>query len=198
MAFIDAGQLSLRLDRSAAAYAVHGQFKTSRMMSRYYSWNGVFAAVGEWQGSGPVTRAYMSRTVSSDRDLKIVLLYQDEVRVLEEANGDFESVHKPGGVDLISALFFTPDCYTGGEVHDGEDTYTIQLRRERARKINGGRGYYSGPVTSCDYRVIDHKNRKRRVIVSLANVDGSQVAVQVRAKIPVLPDALFKLKGSFE
>jgi len=198
MSFINAGELRLQLERAGAEYAVNGEFKTSRLMSRYYSWNGIFAAVGKWEGDGPVTRAYMSRTISSDEDLKIVLLYEDSVRVLEEAGGDFESVEKPGGIDLISALFFSPDCYEGGEVHDGEDTYRIELRRERERTISGGRGYYSGPVVSCDYRVVDHKDRRRRVIVSLAEIEGRQVAVQVRAKIPVLPDAVFKLKGEFK
>ncbi|MEM9623470.1 MAG: DUF3108 domain-containing protein [Pseudomonadota bacterium] len=194
MAFIKAGELSLQMFRQGQQYEVTGNFQTSRAMSNYYTWNGIFAAVGEWQGQVPVTTAYMARTTGKDEDLKIVLTYEDGARVLEGAGSSFESVAKPGGIDLISALFFSPVCYQGGEVHDGEDTYQIELRREKQQRLNGGSSYYQGEVTSCDYNVRDHKNRKRRVIVSLAEVEGTTVAVQVRAKIPVLPDAIFRLR----
>ena len=194
MAFLKAGELSLALSRLGDDYEVEGQFQTSRAMSAYYTWNGVFAAVGKWRGQGPVTTAYMARTTGKDEELKIVLTYENGARVLEGPEGEFEAVQKPGGIDLISALFFSPQCYTGGEVHDGEDTYQLKLSAEKTHKYNGGKGYYKGEVTSCDYRVIDHKNRKRRVIVSLAEVDGQRVAVQVRAKIPIFPDALFRLR----
>ncbi len=194
MAFIKAGELNLQFSRNGDTYEVAGEFKTSRAMSRYYTWNGVFAAVGKWQGSGPVTTAYMARTTSKDEDLKIVLTYPDATRILDSTSGEFKNVEKPGGIDLISALFFSPTCYKGGQVHDGEDTYRLRLRGEREHIYVGGSDYYAGPVTSCDYLVYDQKNRKRRVIVSLADVLGVIVAVQVRAKIPILPDAVFKLK----
>ena len=194
MAFLKAGELSLDLSRAGDQYEVAGEFKTSRAMSAYYTWNGIFAAVGTWQRGGPVTKAYMARTTGKDDDLKIVLTYEDGARVLDDSSGTFETVNKPGGIDLISALFFSPQCYQGGEVHDGEDTYRLTLRSEKTHRFNGGRGYYKGDVTSCDYHVLDHKDRKRRVIVSLADVGGTKVAVQVRAKIPILPDAIFRLR----
>ncbi|MEM7100646.1 MAG: DUF3108 domain-containing protein [Pseudomonadota bacterium] len=194
MAFLKAGELSLDLSRTGDQYEVAGEFKTSRAMSAYYTWNGIFAAVGTWQRGGPVTKAYMARTTGKDDDLKIVLTYEDGARVLDDSTGGFESVNKPGGIDLISALFFSPECYQGGQVHDGEDTYRLTLRSEKVHRFNGGRGYYKGEVTSCDYHVLDHKDRKRRVIVSLAQVGDTKVAVQVRAKIPILPDAVFRLR----
>ena len=194
MAFLKAGELALSLSRTGEDYEVEGLFQTSRAMSNYYSWNGVFAAVGKWRGEGPVTTAYMARTTGKDQDLKIVLTYENGARILDDKTGQFEAQEKPGGIDLISALFFHPGCYQGGSVHDGEDTYQLELRRAREHSYNGGRGYYRGQVTSCDYKVVDHKGRKRRVIVSLGDVAGQRVAVQVRAKIPVLPDAVFRLR----
>lgn len=194
MAFLKAGELSLQMNRSGEQYEVTGEFKTSRAMSNYYTWNGIFTAVGKWQGEVPVTTAYMARTTSKDEPLKIVLTTEDSARVLEGVDGNFETVKKPGGIDLISALFFSPVCYQGGQVHDGEDTYQISLRKQKERQLNAGASYYQGEVLSCDYNVRDHKNRKRRVVVSLAEVDGAIMAVQVRAKIPVLPDAIFRLR----
>ena len=194
MAFLKAGELSLAMTRSGADYEVLGEFQTSRAMSNYYSWNGVFAAVGRWERAGPVTTAYMSRTTSKDSDLRIVLTYPDATRVLDGSNEEFESVAHPGGVDLISALFFYPTCYEGGAVHDGEDAYQLTLKSKKTHRLRGGSRYYQGEVTSCDYLVRDHKDRKRRVVVSLGDVNGATVAVQVRAKIPLLPDAVFRLR----
>ncbi|XOV82447.1 MAG: hypothetical protein ACFHXK_16490 [bacterium] len=194
MAWLKAGELSLEMFRSGTTYEVLGEFQTSRAMSNYYTWNGVFAASGRWEHAGPVTRAYMSRSVSKDDDLKIVLNYENSARLLDGPDSDFEDIAKPTGVDLISALFFTPDCFAGGEVHDGEDTYRLALRERKTLDWNGGEGYYQGPVTHCDYNIRDHKDRKRRVVVSLAQVGDAIIAVQVRAKIPVLPDAVFRLR----
>ncbi len=194
MAWLKAGELSLEMFRSGTSYEMLGEFQTSRAMSNYYTWNGVFAASGSWEGAGPVTRAYMSRTVSKDDDLKIVLNYENSARLLEGPDSDFEDIAKPSGVDLISALFFTPSCFAGGEVHDGEDTYRLALRATETKEFSGGEGYYEGAVTNCDYNIRDHKDRKRRVVVSLAEVGDAIMAVQVRAKIPVLPDAIFRLR----
>ncbi len=194
MAFLKAGKLSLGLRREGSDYEVLGQFKTSRAMSAYYTWNGVFAAVGKWRPWGPVTTAYMARTSGKDADLKVVLTYPEDTRVLDGSTEAFESVDRPGGIDLISALFFNPGCYADSLVHDGEDNYNLSLNSERRHNLNGGRAYYSGEVVSCDYAVVDHKQRKRRVVVSLAEIDGGVMAVQIRAKIPFLPDAVFKLR----
>lgn len=194
MAFLKAGELSLELSRAGGAYEVAGEFQTSRAMSAYYTWNGVFAATGRWERQGPVTTAYMARTTSKDDELKIVLNTEDGARVLDGPEENFESVDKPEGIDLISALFFSPSCYTGGLVNDGEDTYRLELKSEKRQQMYGGADYYKGEVTNCDYAVRDHKDRKRRVVVSLADVGDTKVAVQVRAKIPVLPDAVFRLR----
>jgi hypothetical protein len=194
MSFLKAGELALNLNRFGHEYEVQGEFQTSQAMSAYYSWNGIFAARGRWEAQGPVTAAYMSRTVSKDDDLKIVVNSESGARRLDGPRQDFETIDKPRGNDLISALFFTPTCYSGGVVHDGEDAYQLSLRSQKTQQYNGGTQYYRGEVVNCDYTVIDHKDRKRRVVVSLAQVGDTTMAVQVRAKIPVLPDAIFKLR----
>ncbi len=194
MAFLKAGELALNLSRFGEQYEVTGEFQTSRAMSTYYTWNGVFAATGIWHMDGPVTKAYLARSSGKDDDLKIVLNTENEARLLDSPDGEFETIEKPAGNDLISALFFSPSCYKGGVVHDGEDAYQLKLRTSRTRTMGGGGDYYKGEVIDCDYDVRDHKDRKRRVIVSLADVGDTTVAVQLRAKIPVLPDAVFRLR----
>ena len=73
-------------------------------------------------------------------------------------------------------------------------TNRLELRSEKAKTLRGSGGYYKGDVINCDYSVRDHRGRKRGVVVSLAEVGDTTVAVQVRAKIPVLPDAIFRLR----
>ena len=195
VAFLKAGVLDLQLNRDGTSYEVLGQFKTSRAMSTYYTWNGLFAARGTWETSGPVTEAYMARTSGKDERLKVVVNSESGVRLLDRPGGEFESVAKPGGIDLISALFFHPGCYRGGIVHDGEDAYRLELLREKPATLRGPSDkYFEGEVIHCDYAVRDHKDRKRRVVVSLAEVGGTTLAVQVRAKIPLLPDVVFRLR----
>ena len=118
----------------------------------------------------------------------------DAARLLDGPKGDFETIDKPAGIDLISALFFSPGCYKGGMVHDGEDAYRLELRSEKKKTLNAGSNYFKGEVVNCDYTVRDNRGRKRGVVVSLADVGDTTVAVQVRAKIPVLPDAVFRLR----
>ena len=195
IAFLKAGELDLELNRYGAAYEVQGQYKTSRAMSTYYTWNGLFAARGVWEAAGPVTKAYMARTLRKDERLKVVVNSEAGVRLLDRRGGEFKSVEKPGGIDLISALFFNPGCYRGGMVHDGEDPYRLELLSEKPATLRSASDkYFEGEVTHCDYAVRDHKDRKRRVVVSLAEVGETTVAVQVRVKIPVLPDVVFRLR----
>jgi hypothetical protein len=194
VAWINAGELSLQVTRDRQEYEFTGSFKTSREMSAYYTWNGIFAGVGRWGRFGPTSDAYLARTVSKDTDLKIVVMSRDGVRRLDGLGSDFESVTKPAGNDLISALFFSPQCQSDGLVHDGEDEYSLTLRSQQSRDMDDGDDYYEGIVTDCEYLVTDRRERKRKVIVSLAEIDGQMMAVRVRAKIPIWPDPIFRLK----
>ena len=194
MAFLKAGELTLDVQRSDDRYELEGHFQTSKAMSVYYTWNGVFAARGRWQATGPVTEAYLARTSSKDDELKIVVHTEQGVRLLDDPDGEFETIDKPAGSDLISALFLSPACSLDGVVHDGEDAYHLHLREQGTRHMDAGDGYFSGEVVDCDYTVLDYKSRKRRVIVSLGQVGNTVMAVQVRAKIPILPDPIFRLR----
>ena len=194
VAWINAGELSLDVNRDSENYEFAGYFRTSREMSAYYTWNGFFAGVGRWGKSGPTSDAYLARSVSKDNDLKIIVMSDDGVRRLDGPGGDFESLAKPAGNDLISALFFSTSCHNDGLVHDGEDEYRIALHKERTRNMSDGDAYYEGPVTECEYIVFDTRDRKRRVMVALADVGGRRMAVRVRAKIPIWPDPVFRLR----
>ena len=193
MAMINAGILSLELGRQQGIYEVLGQFSTSRAMNKYYRWNGLFAARGDWQNGRPQTEAYLTRSEGSDDSYKVVIYSPKETRRLRKASEAFETRDKPQGVDIISALFISPDCFQGPRVHDGEDDYDIKLLKRRTKTVNATSRYYSGPGIQCDYQVRDNKGRKRRIQIVLANINGSTVAVAASIKIPLLPDPAFRL-----
>ena len=193
MAMINAGILSLELGRQQGIYEVLGQFSTSRAMNKYYRWNGLFAARGDWQNGRPQTEAYLTRSEGSDDSYKVVIYSPKETRRLRKASEAFETRDKPQGVDIISALFISPDCFQGPRVHDGEDDYEIQLLKRRSKTVNATSRYYSGPGIQCDYQVRDNKGRKRRIQIVLADINGSTVAVAASIKIPLLPDPAFRL-----
>lgn len=193
MAMINAGILSLELGRQQGIYEVLGQFNTSRAMNKYYSWNGLFAARGDWQNGRPQTKAYLTRSKSSDDGYKVVIYTPKETRRLRKASEVFETRDKPEGVDLITALFISPDCFQGSRVHDGEDDYEIQLLKRKIKTVNATPRYYSGPGIQCDYQVRDNKGRKRRIQIVLADINGKTVAAAASIKIPLLPDPAFRL-----
>jgi hypothetical protein len=193
MALINAGILSLELGRENGIYEVLGQFSTSRAMNKYYSWNGLFAAKGDWQDGDPQTKAYLTLSKSSDDGYKVVIYTAKGTRRMRKAREPFEDHPQPQGVDLISALFISPDCFKGARVHDGEDDYEIKLLKRKPKELIAAERYYSGPGIQCDYQVRDNKGRKRRIQIVLAEVQGNTVAVAASVKIPLLPDPAFRL-----
>ena len=193
MALINAGILSLEIGRSDGIYEVLGQFNTSQAMSNYYSWNGLFAARGHWQDGKPQTAAYLTRSKSSDDLYKVILYTAKGTRRMLKASEPFKDHPQPLGVDLMSALFVSPDCFTGARVHDGEDDYEIKLLKRKPRQIIAADKYYNGPGIQCEYQVRDNKGRKRRVQIVLAELEGNTVAVLASIRIPLFPDPTFRL-----
>lgn len=193
MALINAGILSIEMGRSDGIYEVLGQFNTSRAMSNYYSWNGLFAARGRWRDGKPQTVAYLTHSKSSDDVYKVILYTQKGTRRMLKASEHFEDHAQPLGVDLMSALFVSTDCFTGARVHDGEDDYEIKLLKRKPKKITAADKYYNGPGIQCEYQVRDNKGRKRRVQIVLAELEGNTVAVLASIRIPLFPDPTFRL-----
>ena len=118
-----------------------------------------------------------------------------DTQILLGRDGEFEVIPKPSGTDLISALLFTPGCYAGEHVHDGEDAYPISLDRVSDAKIRRRTGFYSGVVMRCDYSVVTQRGKTRRLQVSMAEIDGVWVAAEVRIRVSFFPDPVFQLRS---
>ena len=190
-----AGELDFSFSRSQQAYGFLGQFLTSKRMSEYYTWTGRFAAQGDWIDERPLTESYLVQSESDDDDYKVVVMDDTRTQILQGRDSEFKVLPKPAGVDLISALLFTPGCFTGDAVHDGEDSYPIRLRNVSEATLPRRRGFHSGAVTRCNYDITTRRGKERRLRVSMAQVDGFWVATEVRVRLTFFPDPVFRLRG---
>lgn len=191
---IVAGNLDLSVFRKDERYGVLGRFLTSQSLNAYYNWQGTFAANGIWADQRPQTRSYFVRSESKDDEYKVVVMSEQSTQLLEGREAEFQTLPKPKGTDLISGLMFTPQCYTGDFVHDGEDTYPITLLKTGSGKLSKRRGFFSGAVTRCDYEVTTRRGKKRRLRVSMTQHDGMWIAAEVRVRLPFFPDPVFRLR----
>ena len=189
---LNAGNLVIDLHPTPTTYEFLGRFKTSQMMERYYRWSGVFAAKGVLLDDRFLTEAYFTKT--EDKKRKQIVIFSDkEVRRLRKTAEGFKTKPRPRGVDLISALFLSPNCYEGSQVHDGEDDYFIETKKKYPQRLRAAARYFSGQVTVCRYHLKDNKNRSRSLEVAIGEIDGLKLAVKVVAKVPLLPNPTFRL-----
>ena len=190
-----AGTLDFEFLRTSSEYQLLGRFLSSQSLSAYYTWTGAFAANGEWVDQAPVTQTYLVQSESTDDDYKVVVMGPTDSQVILGRDGDFETIPRPAGVDLISALMFTPQCFDGSAIHDGEDSYPIKLLESRQAKLSRKRGFFSGKVLRCDYAVTSRRGNQRKLRVSMTQIDGIWVAAEVRVRLAIWPDPVFRLRG---
>ena len=195
--FLDAGTLTLELTEFKDKYEILGRFKSSRALSKYYTWNGLFAAKGHWQEGARQTDSYFVRSEGSDDHFKMVILSKREVRLLEDVGEEFETLARPGGTDLISGLFFSAGCYKDKLLHDGEDFYPVKTLKTKSTKLDPSDLYVSGKAQECIYRVADRKQRKRKIYVTQVEQQGMTVAAKIRIGISFFPDPTFRLRQQY-
>ena len=195
--FLDAGTLTLELTEFKDKYEVLGRFKSSRALSKYYTWNGLFAAKGHWEEGARQTDGYFVRSEGSDDHFKMVILSKREVRLLEVIGEDFDTIARPGGTDLISGLFFSPGCYKNKLLHDGEDFYPVKTVKIKSIKLASSDFYVSGEAQECTYQVSDRKQRRRKIYVTQTQHQGTTVAAKIRIAISLFPDPTFRLRRQY-
>ena len=195
--FLDAGTLTLELTEFKDKYEILGRFKSSRALSKYYTWSGLFAAKGHWEGDSRRTDSYFVRSEGSDDHFKMVILSKREVRLLEDFGEEFETLARPGGTDLISGLFFSPGCYKDKLLHDGEDFYPVKTIKTKTIKLASSNLYVSGKARECVYQVADRKQRKRKIYVTQTQEQGMTVAAKIRIAISFFPDPTFRLRRQY-
>ena len=194
---LNAGTLTLEITEFEDKYEILGRFKSSRALSKYYTWNGLFAAKGHWEEGARQTDGYFVRSEGSDDRFKMVVLSKREVRLLDGIDEEFTTLARPGGTDLISGLFFSPGCYAGSLLHDGEDYYPVKTIKRKLTKLGQSDLHVSGKAQECVYRVSDRKQRKRKIYVTQVQQQGMTVAAKIRVAISFFPDPTFRLRRQY-
>jgi hypothetical protein len=192
--YLDAGVLTFQLIEFAHKYEILGRFESSRALSKYYTWTGVFASTGRRQGDVRQTDGYFVRSEGSDDHYKMVVLSKKEARLIEGRDQEFETLERPLGVDIISGLFFSSGCYENQYLHDGEDFYSIKVIKNRRLELDQKDPYVSGEGIECVYRVSDRRKRKRKIFVTLVDQEKVVLAAKIRVAVSFFPDPTFRLR----
>ena len=192
VAWLQAGDVTLSLQRDGDDYELSGMVVTSRVVNRLFKWRGRFASVGRFVDGFPQSRAYL--LFAEDRDDREILFAFDGKTTVHKSDGESEELVAPEGSDLMSVMFLADHCLTATTVHDGEDAYHLVPVRSRQRRLQQAETHYSGETLRCDYRFRYVDGSTRRVSVWMAELNGRRLPVRIQVRVPLLPDGILRLR----
>ena len=192
VAWLDAGDIELSIQRRGDNYELSGTVITSRVVNRLFKWRGTFAAVGRFVDGFPQSEAYL--LFAEDRDDREILLAFDGTTTIHKSDGESEELAAPRGSDLMSVMFLADHCLDETTVHDGEDAYHLVPVRSRPHELDQAESFYSGEAQRCDYRFRYVDGSTRRVSVWMAEMDGRRLPVRIQIRVPLLPDGTLRLR----
>ena len=193
--WIHAGQLSVDICIDGSDYFFTGLFRTGGPIENFIRWNGRFTSVGRLTEELPRSSAYLVIEENIRKDNSKIVLAAHNLTTIHGRNRSSRSMEHPPGNDLMSALFLSGGCRDHMIVHDGEDPYDIALvGYEPDDRINQGRSFFTGEALRCKYRFTYHTGKVRKVDVWWADVKGRPFPVRIRVRVPILPDAVFRLR----
>ena len=195
ISFLQAGQIELERNYLDDHYELGGSIETSAMLKPFFSWSGQVAAVGSWSATEPITRGYLLDSIGRKGRRELTLVAHERFTQYRSTRGWKES-EAPPGTDIMSVLFMSPGCFGGNHIHDGEDSYPIELRREESERVDFGSKRYTGMTRRCDYYGEDLRGRKRDVTVWLAKPPGlaQPAPVKIKVSVPRAPAGILLLK----
>lgn len=190
-----AGQLSADICVDGSNYFFTGFFNTGGPIENFIRWNGRFTSVGRFVEELPRSNAYLVIEENIRKGNSKIVLAVHGLTTVHGRNRSSRSVEHPPGDDLMSALFLSGGCRDHMVVHDGEDPYDIALvGYKQDDRIRQGRSYFAGSALQCKYRFTYHTGRVRKVDVWWAEIHGRPFPVQIRVRVPILPDGVFRLR----
>ena len=195
IAFIQAGQVRLERNFLDESYELGGRIQTSAMLRPFFSWTGAVAAVGHWGEIDPNSTGYLLDSTGRKGRRELTLVAHQRFTQYRSTRG-WKEGDAPGGVDIMSVLFMSQQCFRGSMIHDGEDSYPIELRATRDEKVNLGSRRFKGATRRCDYAGEDLRGRSRDVSVWLAKPAGLARAapVKIKVSVPNAPAGVLLLK----
>lgn len=191
VAWIDAGNITMQLDQNGDRYSFSGTVATSRLMSRFFKWRGVFVAIGRIVQGFPRTDVYVLR--GGDGIADETLISFAGVTTIHE-NDETKEVEQPPGSDFMSVTFLAPHCVPETTLHDGEHLYRLLLDDWAVVQLMRPPPHYQGPSTRCDYLFRYTDGSTRRVSLWMAQWQGRRLPVRVRVRVPLLPDGFLHLR----
>jgi len=192
VAWLQAGTIDLSLAEDGDRYELSGMVTTSRVMNRFFKWQGRFAATGKYTDGFPQSDAYL--LLEDDGEVREVLLAFKGRTTIHATDDESEELPAPPGSDLMSVMFLGPHCLDQTTIHDGEDAYRLVPYRSMRHRLRQKEAYFSGEALRCDYRFRYVDGSTRRVSVWMAEWNGRRWPVRLQIRVPLLPDGILRLR----
>ena len=193
VAWMNAGEIVMRLSRDGERYALSGSVATSRLMDRFFRWRGRFISTGRMAAGFPRTDAYMLWGDDGERH-ETLLSFAGKTTIMK-SDEPSEQFEQPPGSDFMSVTFLAPHCLQETTLHDGERVYRLFAERPATEaRIRHRSPYYEGLSERCDYRFRYTDGRTRRLSLWVARWQGERLPVRIRVRFPLLPDGVLLLR----
>lgn len=192
VAWIQAGEIAMRLDESADRYLLSGTVTTTPLMDRFFRWRGQFVSAGRHGDGFPRTDIYL--LWGDDGEHQETSVSFGGKTNITTSDGESEEVDMPPGSDFMSVTFLAPHCLVDATLHDGEDLYYLQLTHASEEQLELKPPYFTGWSQRCDYKFRFDDGSTRRVSLWMAEWQGKRLPVRVRVRIPLLPDGVLQLR----
>ena len=164
VAGVYAGDAEIVLGLDGNGYRVAGSARSAGVWERFQRWRARFSVQGLLApGADPEMQRFYSLQTTPRKMREIVIADG----VLNEIKN--QKVRPPRaplpGFDLLTAMFFVPDCRQAAAVHTGRHGYRLE------RQAGGG--------AQCTYRVSDEDDAWWRLTVRYRELDGFRVPARI-------------------
>ena len=192
IAWIQAGQIIMRLTRRGERYVLSGRVATSGLMDRFFRWRGRFISTGRMAERFPRTDAYM--LWGDDGEEQETMMSFGGTTTITKG-GRSERREQPIGSDFMSVTFLAPHCVEETTLHDGKRLYRLFLEDEATTQLERRGRYHFGPAERCDYRFRYADGSTRRLSLWMGDWRGQRLPLRIRVRVPLLPDGNMMLRS---
>jgi hypothetical protein len=158
------GTATVTILRAGNHYEIRGSASARGVAALFSDWQSDFYAAGTIENGSPSLSSY-GYEETERRKHRILILHDGRMEVIK--NGRPRSATPaPDGLDVLSAFFIAPACWSDRYLHTGRSSYLLAGKRSSS----GG----------CSYLVADEDGDRTRVYMTFSEVGNRLVPSSLR------------------